>query len=128
MTQTQNIKPKHNIFRILAIATMVFLVPLGTALGQQQAAPLQMELPPADIPQPQLFCGYCHVLTYPGVVQKGYNLWKKAKHNKFGCVECHYPPREVKEHNPVAPTTAETKTSHIPQKPPERFSYLPLGG
>ena len=130
MTQTQNIKPKHKlirILRILAIATMVFLLPLGTALGQQQAAPLQMELPPADIPQPQLFCGYCHVLTYPEVVQKGYNLWKKAKHNKFGCVECHYPPKEIQEKSPPVPAT-EVKPSHIPKKPPERFSYLQLGG
>ncbi len=106
---------------------MAFLVHFGTALGQQQEMPLKMELPPVDIPQPQLFCGYCHILTYPGVVQKGYELWKKAKHNKFGCVECHYPPREDQEKSPAALAT-EVKPSHIPKKPPERFSYLQLGG
>ncbi len=130
MTQTQKIKPKRKlimIFRILAITTMAFLVPLDTVLGQQQEMPLKMELPPADIPQPQMFCGYCHILTYPGVVQKGYELWKKAKHNKFGCVECHYPPREVQEISPPVPAT-EVKPSHIPKKPPERFSYLQIGG
>jgi hypothetical protein len=106
---------------------MAFLVYFGTALGQQQEMPLKMELPPAAIPQPQLFCGYCHVLTYPGVVQKGYDLWKKAKHNKFGCVECHYPPREDQELSPAVPAT-EVKSGHISKKPPERFSYLQLGG
>jgi protein-arginine kinase activator protein McsA len=72
-----------------------------------------------------LFCGYCHVLTYPGIVQKGYELWKKAKHNKFGCVECHYPPEQkVGE----LATMVEIKPSHIPKAPPARFSYLQLGG
>jgi hypothetical protein len=130
MMQTQNIKPKSKLvpfFRIFAIATLTLLLPLGTVMGQQQEIPLKMELPPADVPQPQFFCGYCHVLTYPGVVQKGYDLWKKAKHNKFGCVECHYPPREVQQKSPASPV-AEVKSSHIPQKPPERFSYLQLGG
>jgi cytochrome c len=130
MMPTQNITTKCKlkiIFRIFAMATIASMVHFGTAQGQEKEASLQMELPPADVPQPQLFCGYCHVLTYPGVVQKGYELWKKAKHNKFGCVECHYPPREVQEISPPVPAT-EVKPGHIPQKPPERFSYLQLGG
>jgi hypothetical protein len=68
------------------------------------------------------------VLTYPGKVQKGYELWKKGKHNKFGCVECHYPPKEVATKTQTSRSTSEAKPSHIPKKPPERFSYLPLGG
>lgn len=130
MTQIQNINSKRksvSLFRIFTIATLTGLVLFGKVLGQEQQVTFKMELPPADVPQPQLFCGYCHVLTYPGVVQKGYDLWKNAKHNKFGCVECHYPPREVQQKN-VGASATEVKPGHIPQKPPERFSYLQLGG
>ena len=56
---------------------------LTCGAGQQIGRHLSdLDLPPPEVPQPQLFCGYCHVLTYPGVVQKGYELWKKGKHNK----------------------------------------------
>jgi hypothetical protein len=68
------------------------------------------------------------VLTYPGVVQKGYELWKKGKHNKFGCVECHYPPGAAGVVTSISTTAEISQISHIPAKPPGHFSYLPLGG
>ena len=116
------------ICRVFGLAAVMILVFVGATLGAYQEAQVQTELPQLDIPQPQFFCGYCHILTYPSVVQKGYELWKKGKHNKFGCVECHYPPREgeIASQTPPAGTVAESK--HIPKKPPERFSYLQLGG
>jgi hypothetical protein len=73
----------------------VILMLLSSASWAGQKEQALKNLPQPDPPQPQFFCGYCHILTYPGVVQKGYDLWKKGKHNKFGCVECHYPPKET---------------------------------
>ncbi len=116
------------LFSLLIVSAVPVLFFIGNAWAIHEKATLEMELPPPDIPQPQLFCGYCHVLTYPGVVQKGYELWKKGKHNKVGCVECHYPPRGAEVKNTTMPTDTEAKPSHIPAKPPGHFSYLPLGG
>jgi predicted CXXCH cytochrome family protein len=107
---------------------MITVVLFGSALGAGQKAPVIAELPQTDIPQPQFFCGYCHILTYPGVVQKGYELWKKGKHNKFGCVECHYPTKGTEQVRQPTASGTEAVSTHIPQKPPERFSYLKLGG
>ncbi|MBU0464461.1 MAG: hypothetical protein KKD21_04610 [Proteobacteria bacterium] len=77
-------------------------------------------LPAPTPPKPQFFCGYCHVITYPTVVQKSYELWKKDKHKDVGCVACHYPPGTMEN---------QTLTkSHIPAMAPDRFSYLSLGG
>ncbi len=104
------------------------LISSHTVLAQSEETQLKLDLPPPEVPQPQLFCGYCHVLTYPGVVQKGYELWKKGKHNKVGCVECHYPPGASASRTPNATIESVTKASHIPAKPPGHFSYLPLGG
>ena len=108
----------------VAIATLGWILFLLTpvAFASEESTLIQTELPQPDIPKPQFFCGYCHVLTYPDVVNKGYELWKKGKHNKVGCVECHYPPAAEQ-----APASAEGK-KHIPKIPPERFSYVKLGG
>ena len=114
---------KTNRWILILAAVVILLLIYGVAASQQktllQTELPQTELPRPKIPKPQFFCGYCHVLTYPSIVMKGYDTWKKGKHNKYGCVECHYPPTE-------AGTGTEIK--HIPKKPPERFSYLPLGG
>jgi hypothetical protein len=118
----------ESVYRILAIVAVSVFVFVGTAFGAEEKVPLKMELPPPEVPQPQLFCGYCHILTYPGVVQKGFELWKKDKHNKVGCVECHYPPGASASRTPNATTESVTTASHIPANPPGHFSYLPLGG
>jgi hypothetical protein len=125
------IKPCHKrwiFFRILAAAAVVLLITSGPVLSADQKAQLLTELPQFDIPQPQFFCGYCHILTYPGVVQKGYDLWKKGKHNNIGCVECHYPPKVSEMPNQASTSSTATEIKHIPKKPPERFSYIKLGG
>jgi len=116
------------LYRLLAMAMVSVIFFAGTVSGAEEKALLQMELPQPDVPRPQLFCGYCHVLTYPGVVQQGYELWKKGKHNKVGCVECHYPPGASAIRTPNATTESVTTASHIPANPPGHFSYLPLGG
>ena len=116
------------ILRILIMAVVAALALISPALGADMMTQLLTGLPQPDTPQPQFFCGYCHILTYPTVVQKGYELWKKDKHNKYGCVDCHYPPKGAKtpSQSPTAGTAAENK--HIPKKPPDRFSYIRLGG
>ena len=122
---------KHELamfFVILVASAIAFAISPSIAFGQDEETQLKLDLPPPEVPQPQLFCGYCHVLTYPGVVQKGYELWKKGKHNKVGCVECHYPPGASANRNPSATTESVTTASHIPAQPPGHFSFLPLGG
>ena len=126
--QIEKMREPRFLFPILAIAALLTTLFAMAAFGTDQQVLIQTELPQPDIPQPQMFCGYCHILTYPSVVQKGYELWKKGKHNKYGCVECHYPPKQATSPSqvPASGTTADAK--HIPMKPPERFSYLHLGG
>jgi hypothetical protein len=112
----------------MVIAAALILVFAGGAWATDEKTSLKMDLPPPDVPRPQFFCGYCHVLTYPAVVQKGFELWKKDKHKNFGCVECHYPPKGAETQPAATPSGTEAKPAHIPKSPPERFSYLPLGG
>ena len=100
---------------------MILFFPVAI-LGAEQVTPTRTELPQPGIPKPQFACGYCHILTYPSIVNKGYELWKVGKHNKWGCVECHYPPNEA-----LGPYEAK-ELKHIPKMAPDRFSYLPLGG
>ncbi len=119
---------KNLIGRALILTVISILILCGTTLGQEQVGSIVTELPQPDIPQPQMFCGYCHVLTYPNIVQKGYELWKKGKHNKFGCVECHYPPKGMKSLYEPKASGVEEPVTHIPKNPPDRFSYLKLGG
>ena len=131
MTQIQQIKRKAELrifFRILVITAVVFFMMSGSAAWAEQKEQMLTELPQPDIPQPQLFCGYCHVLTYPGIVQKGYNLWKKGKHNQIGCVECHYPPKASEIQSKTVTSESVAAKKHIPKSPPERFSYVQLGG
>ena len=118
---------KRNVY--IAFIVTVILSLSGLAFSADQKVRHLKNLPQPGIPQPQFFCGYCHILTYPGVVQKGYDLWKKDKHNKFGCVECHYPTNKAGTTNPGTVKKATgTWNGHIPKNPPERFSYIPLGG
>lgn len=107
---------------------------LGTsgASGAQKNDQNPNNLPSPAPPKPQFFCGYCHVITYPNVVQKSYELWKKDKHKEVACIECHYPPDKQKVQALAAKfeTGSEQKLvqTHIPAVAPDRFSYLNLGG
>jgi hypothetical protein len=118
---------KRLAYIVLILTAIMFSA--GLAFSAEKKAQRLKNLPQPEIPQPQFFCGYCHILTYPGVVQKGYDLWKKGKHNQFGCIECHYPPDEAGISNPAAVKKATgTFSGHIPENPPERFSYISIGG
>jgi len=130
MYRETNYSKVLGVLAIVLVATLAMSTGVSTlngALAAETVKQIQMELPPPDIPQPQFFCGYCHVLTYPKVIKKGYELWKKDKHNKFGCVECHYPPQKESIPNHTS-LPRNTQAVHIPKTPPERFSYVKLGG
>jgi hypothetical protein len=92
-------------------------------LGAQQNSQNPNNLPSPEPPKPQFFCGYCHVITYPNIVQKSYELLKKDKHKDIGCAQCHYPPGKQQTKMP-----SELIQTHIPAVMPDRFSYLNLGG
>ena len=92
-------------------------------LGAQQNSQNPNNLPSPEPPKPQFFCGYCHVITYPNIVQKSYELLKKDKHKDIGCAQCHYPPGKQLTKMP-----AGLIQNHIPAVAPDRFSYLNLGG
>jgi hypothetical protein len=90
---------------------------------KKQAGPDMAQASPlSEIPQPQFFCGYCHVLTYPTIINKQYELWKKSKHNEVGCVVCHYGPEKSKS------VSQGSNASDLPKRPPEHFSHLKIGG
>lgn len=131
MTQIQQIQQRSELrifFWILVITAVALFMMSGSAVWADQKVKVITELPQPDVPQPQLFCGYCHVLSYPGIVQKGYNLWKKGKHNQVGCVECHYPPKASEIQSKTSTSEPVATKKHIPKNPPERFSYVQLGG
>ncbi|MDH3259003.1 MAG: hypothetical protein OEM19_06025, partial [Deltaproteobacteria bacterium] len=46
-------------------------------------------------PETLFFCGGCHILTYPRVLEKAFMSWKEGKHKDIGCVKCHYPPETL---------------------------------
>lgn len=119
---------KKTIRWMIIFAAVASLSLSGAALGAEKKSQLQLDLPQPDVPQPQFFCGYCHILTYPSIVQKGYDLWKKGKHKEVGCVECHYPPEEAEGMKSQQAKGGKAVTKHIPAKSPERFAYIPLGG
>jgi len=77
-----------------------------------------------QLPQPQGFCGYCHILTYPDVINKSYETWKKSKHNQVGCIQCHYKPSQTEASEPEQPNGRQP----LPVVPPGHFSYIALGG
>jgi len=132
MMQTLKNKRKQGylfLFVILIMATVGGLSFFGSASGTEQKEVYKAELLKREIPTPQPFCGYCHILTYPNVVQKGFELWKRGKHSQVGCVECHYPPpKEKKGDGNVQNSGAEIINKHIPKKPPEYFSFIELAG
>jgi len=120
-----SIKKVHQIIRLL-VMTLFFLSAVILASGQAWGA--EKVLPAPEIPQPQGFCGYCHIITYPAVINRSYETWQKGKHNKVGCVECHYKPFGTATAAPMAKALSKPDGEHIPKAPPGHFSYLALGG
>lgn len=112
---------------VFVSAMLVIPISSMAASKDDQQLTRTNDLPPPDVPQPQFFCGYCHVLTYPEIIKKGHDLWEKGKHSNYACVDCHYPPKS----ETALSTTDQPpfpKKEHISRKSPERFSYVPLGG
>jgi hypothetical protein len=86
------------------------------------------DFPDPAIPQPQGFCGYCHLLTYPAIFEKSHKTWKGGKHASVGCVECHYPPNPVEKTDPAKSTDMTKDGVHISVMSPGHFSFVELGG
>lgn len=106
-----------------AVLIMLIAFPVS-ALSQEEHA--DTDIAPIEIPQPQYFCGSCHILTYPDIVQKGYNNWKTSKHKEVGCVECHYPPSQINKNK--AGLTPVKQPKHVTKRNLEHFSFLKIGG
>ena len=98
---------------------MIAHATVSEAVDENQVRP-QMA-PALSIPQPQFFCGACHIMTYPAIIKKQYELWEKDKHNKVACVTCHYGPDKSKP-------TGDTTAGHLPSQPPQYFTHLKIGG
>jgi len=80
--------------KFIAYSTvMMITINLITPLLSAQTPPVNQTL----TRNPQFFCGYCHVLTYPKIIKKSYKSWKKGKHGEkeISCEECHYPPEKL---------------------------------
>lgn len=92
------------IFFILVMILIVFKgSPLYSAEETRLGETINQRL------KSQFFCGYCHVLTYPKVIKKAHESWKRdEKHKNVSCAECHYPPErldiKIREHERI-PTT-----------------------
>ena len=117
------VRSKKNQIIRWAIAITGFLLFLAIRSAAQDMSLYPTSNHPA-IPQPQSFCGYCHILTYPTVINKGYETWKKDKHNKVGCVECHYTTPPDANTQPIITGSQPP----VPASPPGHFSFIALGG
>jgi nitrate/TMAO reductase-like tetraheme cytochrome c subunit len=119
----------HQLVVLAAVASLILSV---SAFGADQYASVVTELPQPAISKPQYYCGYCHLLTYPAIFNKGYELWKKSKHIKASCVDCHYPPQYDEQVQQAHQMNGAAKDKHIPKnisaEMQDRFSYLPIGG
>ena len=119
----------HWLVVLAAVASMILSV---SPVGADQEATAVTELPQPAISKPQYYCGYCHLLTYPAIFNKGYELWKKGKHIKASCVDCHYPPQNNVTVEQSYQMNGVVNTKHIPKNisadMQDRFSYLPIGG
>jgi hypothetical protein len=111
----------------MALAAIVIFFLAAEAWAAELTSSSGDVWPPSDIPQPQGFCGYCHILTYPTIVNRSYETWKAGKHNKVGCVACHYGPAAMGADEPVLQDPAPASSRHIPPTMPAHFSYLELG-
>jgi hypothetical protein len=99
--------------KIMFFISVIFIVILSAAYSysEDQAPPADSGIKFPDV-KSRSFCGYCHVLTYPRVINKAYNSWKVSKHKDIGCVQCHYPPEQLKykvpEHRKIPTDKKET--------------------
>jgi hypothetical protein len=83
---------KKNV--LFAVFIILLFLPRN-AVSEEAVHQEDTEISIPDV-KTQFFCGYCHVLSYPKVVKKAYLSWKEGKHKDIGCVQCHYPPEQLK--------------------------------
>lgn len=84
--------------KLIVSVTSVFLIFLSAAFlhAVEKASPGTSPEIRTESAGTQFFCGYCHVLTYPKVMKRAYDSWKKdEKHKEVACAQCHYPPQDV---------------------------------
>jgi hypothetical protein len=82
---------------LFAIAIVFILVSSTDVYCEEKAHPAETSPMALTKPKAQFFCGYCHILTYPRVIEKAFNSWKADKHSakEIGCKVCHYPPETL---------------------------------
>ena len=102
----------HQLFVLAVVASLILSV---SAFGAEQEPAVVTELPQPEISKPQFYCGYCHLLTYPAIFNKGYELWKKSKHIKASCVDCHYPPQYDEKVQQAYQINGAANSKHIPK-------------
>jgi hypothetical protein len=101
---------------LLAITFSLILVTTAYLYGEEKADPGESPAATTE-PKTKFFCGGCHVLSYPRVMEKAYTSWNAGKHKDVGCVNCHYTPEtldvKVPEHEKIPKdekTASEKKT------------------
>ncbi len=94
--------------KVLLLATVFVPVVFSSSYLYGEEKAYLAESPMAlTKPKSQFFCGFCHVLTYPRVIEKAYTSWKADKHSArgIGCKVCHYPPEtlgfKISEHKKI---------------------------
>jgi hypothetical protein len=71
---------------------MMITINLITPLLSAQTPPVNQTL----TRNPQFFCGYCHVLTYPKIIKRHTSPGRRTNTKNGGsCEECHYPPEQM---------------------------------
>ena len=82
---------------LLPAITFIFILVTSTYLYSEEKAHPGESPPAVTEPKAEFFCGYCHILTYPRVIERAYKSWKTDKHagKKIGCKACHYPPETL---------------------------------
>ena len=121
------------IRRICLLSIVLILCVWVTAWGAEQTHKVSDELPQVEVSETNFFCGNCHLLTYPAIFKKGYETWRKSKHIKAGCVECHYPPHQNDEtlHKRLKMNGSNRNnhiTKNILENVQKRFTPIPIGG
>lgn len=119
---------KRMVPRAIIMALMMVMAVSGLTWAAEKSTAGSYEIPAPSIPQPQVFCGYCHVTTYPEIIKKGYESWRESKHKEVGCVQCHYPPPPTDKEGQVVARETLPSGTHIPKKAPTHFSFVQIGG
>lgn len=120
-------KAKKIIFTLFAFMLLAMAF-TGLALAADKKVRENPVMPAPGIPQPQVFCGYCHLIAYPEIIQQGHETWRESKHGKVSCIKCHYPPQPTDDEGNPQTREKLAEGTHIPKNPPAEFSFVQIGG